>query len=49
MEFLNVLQFIKQYEQEENAQRVDELNEMQADEITRACNSNFNFIDIMEI
>ena len=38
MEYLNVLQFIKQYEEHEDAQRVDELNEMQADEIKSACN-----------
>ena len=31
MEYLNVLQFIKQYEQDEDAQRVDELNELNED------------------
>ena len=49
MEYLNVLQFIKQYEQDEDAQRVDELNEMEADEIARACNSSFNYVNLMEV
>lgn len=49
MEYLSIIDFIKQYEQNEDAQRVDEINEMQADEIKNACNSNFNFIDIMEV
>lgn len=49
MEYLNVLQFIKQYEEHEDAQRVDELNEMQADEIAHAYNSNFDYVNLMEV
>ena len=49
MEYLNVLQFIKQYEQDEDAQRVDELNELNEDAKKNIYNCNYNYIDIMEV
>lgn len=49
MEFLNVLQFIKQYEQDEDARHVDELNELNEDTKNNIYNCSYNYIDIMEI
>ena len=46
MEYLNVLQFINNYETEEEAQRVETLQEVET--IEKLYNNNFNFINEME-
>ncbi|MBO7695873.1 MAG: hypothetical protein J6T10_24845 [Methanobrevibacter sp.] len=48
MEYLNVLQFIKQFETTEELQRVDIINEVDINN-EDLYNSNFNYVNEMEV
>ena len=47
MEYFNIYDFIQNFSSKEEAERVEDLQEV--NDINALYNSNFNYIDIMEV